>query len=80
MRISTMAALATLAVVPSAAQAANDGPWCYRDFGGPKYTNCSFYSARQCLAVAGTMGGVCERNHELSDGPPAKAQRRSWRK
>ena len=27
------------------AKAANDGPWCYRDFGAAKPTNCSFYSA-----------------------------------
>ena len=49
------------------AKAANDGPWCYRDFGAAKPTNCSFYSARQCLIVAGTFGGVCERNNP----PPA---------
>jgi hypothetical protein len=47
----------------AAAQAANDGPWCYRDFGGPQFSNCSYYSARQCLATAGIIGGVCERNH-----------------
>lgn len=80
MRSSTIAALASLVVPPSAALAANDGPWCYRDFGGPQYTNCGFSSARRCVAVAGTMGGVCERNHELTDGPPARAQKRFWRK
>jgi hypothetical protein len=51
--------------------AANDGPWCYRDFGRPQPGNCSFYSARQCLIVAGTMGGICERNLPL---PPSSAK------
>ena len=50
----------------TAAQAANDGSWCYRDFGKSQPTNCSYNSARQCLIVAGTFGGVCERNN-----PPA---------
>ena len=83
MRVPVVAAgvgvLATLMMVPSAARAADDGPWCYRDFGGPQYTNCSFYSARQCLAAAGTLGGVCERNHAVP-ARPARAHERSRRK
>lgn len=53
----------------STAAAANDGPWCYRVSGAaPQNANCSFYSLRQCLIVAGTMGGICARNE-----PPAQA-------
>jgi hypothetical protein len=65
MRISTISAFAILWVVlgSQAAQAANDGPWCYRDFSGPQFSNCVFSTAKQCLAIAGTIGGVCERNH-----------------
>ena len=76
MHISTIATLVILCSV-SAAMAANDGPWCYRDFGGPQYSNCSFYSARQCLIVAGTMGGICERNHRPLPAPPKDKRRPS---
>jgi len=58
----------------AAASAANDGTWCYRDFGKSQPGNCSFYSARQCLIVAGTFGGICERNNPPP--PPAKRDRR----
>ncbi len=54
------------------ARADNGGSWCYRDFGSQR-TNCSFYSARQCLIVAGTFGGICERNNPP---PPMKEKRR----
>lgn len=60
MRIPTIVLVALLGSA-SGTGAANDGPWCYRDIGGPQQANCSFYSLRQCLIVAGTMGGVCAR-------------------
>jgi hypothetical protein len=56
------------------AKATNDGSWCYRDFGAARPSNCSFYSVQQCLIVAGTFGGVCERN---SPPPPKKEKRRA---
>lgn len=56
----------------SASKGANDGPWCYRDFGGPQYTNCSYYSIRECLTAAGVLGGVCERNHGAAAEMPKK--------
>jgi hypothetical protein len=59
------------------ARAANDGTWCYRDFGTAKPTNCSFYSVRQCLIVAGTFGGVCERNNPPPPAPKKDRQRAS---
>lgn len=59
MRILTVAAL--LIALTTAPKAANDSPWCYRDFGGPQYTNCFYYSVRECLIAAGIRGGVCER-------------------
>jgi len=62
MRILITATLLVLGFL-TAARAANDGPWCYRDFGRAQYTNCSYYEVRQCLIVAGTFGGVCERNN-----------------
>ena len=56
----------------SASKAANDGPWCYRDFSGPQYTNCYYYSVRECLIAAGIRGGVCERNHGPTPETPKK--------
>ena len=56
-------AVASLVLSGAAAAAGDGGSWCYRDFGGPQYTNCSFYSARECMVAAGAMGGVCERRH-----------------
>jgi hypothetical protein len=61
MRILTVATVLALGFI-SSAEAANDGPWCYRDFDGPQYTNCYYYSVRECLITAGIRGGVCERN------------------
>lgn len=75
MRILTVAALFVLGFT-TASIAANGGPWCYRDFGGPQYTNCSYYSIRECLTAAGLLGGVCERNH----GPAPEAQKKDKRK
>jgi len=74
MRIPIIAILAALGSM-SAAQAANDQPWCYRDFSGPQYTNCTFPTARHCLAIAGIMGGVCERN-AVVENPPAVPKKR----
>jgi hypothetical protein len=62
MRILTVGAL-LFVVLTNASTAANDGPWCYRDFDGPQRTHCAYYSAQQCLNAAGVLGGVCERNH-----------------
>ena len=64
MRFSMIAGLAVLWSV-GAANAANDAPWCFRYFDGPQYSDCSYYSARECLArvTYGSQGGVCERNH-----------------
>ena len=59
-----------------ASRAANDGPWCYRDFDGPQYTNCYYYSVRECLIAAGIRGGVCERNH----GPAPETAKKDKRK
>jgi len=70
--------MTTLLVVlglSSPASASDDGTWCYRDFGATRSTNCSFYSARQCLIVAGTFGGICERNN-----PPPPPNRKDKRK
>jgi hypothetical protein len=75
MRILTIAAL--LLGFTSASKAANDGPWCYRDFGGLQYTNCSYYSIKQCLTVAGIRGGVCERNHGPAPETPKKDKRKA---
>jgi uncharacterized protein DUF3551 len=76
MRISTIAALWLVAGI-SGAQAANDGFWCYRDFGKAQ-SNCSFGTARQCLSIAGVMGGVCERNRQAETIPaPKKPKSRS---
>ena len=58
----------------TAAKAGNDGTWCYRDFGAMRSTNCSFYSARQCLIVAGTFGEICERNNPPA--PPSRTEKR----
>ena len=60
MRILTVAAL--LIAFTIASKAANDGPWCYRDFGGLQCTNCYYYSVRECLIAAGIRDG---RPHHL---------------
>jgi len=73
MHILMTGALMVLGSV-TAAKAANDGTWCYRDFGATRSTNCSFYSARQCLIVAGTFGGICERNNPPP--PPSMKEKR----
>ena len=69
MRISTIAAVVLLGSLGSA-QAANDGFWCYRDFGKTQ-PNCSFATARQCLSIAGIAGGICERNRQAETASPA---------
>jgi uncharacterized protein DUF3551 len=69
MRILTVVALLIL-FFTNASKAANNGPWCYRDFGGPQYTNCFYYSIRECLTAAGVLGGVCERNHGAAAETP----------
>ena len=73
MRILTVVALPMLAFT-STLKAVNDGPWCYRDLGGPQYTNCSYYSIRECLTAAGVLGGVCERNHGAAPEPTKKSK------
>jgi hypothetical protein len=75
MRILTIVALLVLAFT-SASKAANDGPWCYRDFGGPQYANCYYYSARECLIAAGIRGGACERYHRPLETPKRTNARR----
>ena len=72
MRILTVAGL--LIAFTTASKAANGGPWCYPDFGGPQYTNCYYYSARECLIAAGIRGGVCERNHGAASETPKKSK------
>ena len=81
MRISTIAAFAMLWSISgmAPAQAANDGFWCYRDFGKAQYSNCSFGTARQCLSFAGIVGGVCERNHQAETVPPVPRKPRAQR-
>lgn len=74
MRILTAAVPVILCFI-GASDAANDGPWCYRDFGGPP--NCSYYSIRECLTAAGVLGGVCERNHGLAPETPKKDKRKA---
>lgn len=71
MRISTISIAVLLSVGTAPAAHAADGLWCYRDFSGPQFSNCSFLSARQCLAIAGIVGGVCERNQAPVAAQPA---------
>ena len=76
MRILTVVVL----LIPGftgASKAANDGPWCYRDFGAPQYINCSYYAIRECLTAAGALGGVCERNHRPAPEPAKKEKRKA---
>jgi hypothetical protein len=64
--------VAVLLGLTTGSKAANDGPWCYRDFGGPQYTNCYYYSVRECLIAAGIRGGLCERNHSPAPETPKR--------
>jgi len=68
-----MRALAAMIVLLAASGPlrAADAPWCYRDFGSAR-TDCSYYSARHCLARVGAFGGTCERNHPAADKPAPK--------
>jgi uncharacterized protein DUF3551 len=75
MRILMVAVL--LLGLTTASKAANDGPWCYRDFGGQQYTNCYYYSVRECLIAAGIRGGLCERNHSPAPETPKKDKRKA---
>jgi hypothetical protein len=75
MRILTIVALLVLAFT-SASKAANDGP-VLSDFGGPQYTNCYYYSARECLIAAGIRGGACERNRGATPETPKKDKRKA---
>ena len=63
-------AVASLVLSGAAAAAGDGGSWCYRDFGGPQYTNCSFYSARECMVAAGAMGGVPGSPTPVGFSPP----------
>jgi hypothetical protein len=74
MRILMVAVLLLGLTTPS--KAANDGPWCYRDFGGPQYTNCYYYSVWECLIAAGIRGGLCERTHSPVPETPKKDKRK----
>jgi uncharacterized protein DUF3551 len=79
MRILKVTGLAVLVAFgfTSTSNAANDGPWCYRDFGGLQYTNCYYYSVGECLIAAGIRGGVCERNHGPAPETPTKDKRKA---
>ena len=81
MRIPVVAGVVMLlwALSPAhdAAQA-NWAPWCYRQFGERKYSDCTYYSAHQCLLVArySVDGGICERNNgPLPPVPGRKTER-----
>jgi hypothetical protein len=73
MRIPALTALVMLWALSPAHDVAkaNWAPWCYRQFGAPQYSNCTYYSAHQCLLVArySLDGGVCERNHRPVEPP-----------
>jgi hypothetical protein len=81
MRIPVVAGLVMLwALSPAhdAAKAANWAPWCYRNIGAPQqYSNCTYYSAHQCLLVArySADGGICERNNGPLPVPTRKTAR-----
>jgi hypothetical protein len=76
LRVTMLAVLVTFGFT-NASKAANDGPWCYRDFGGPQYANCSYYSIRECLTAAAVLGGVCERNHRPALEETKKGKRKA---
>jgi hypothetical protein len=83
MRILALTALAmlwALSPVHNGAQANDDAPWCYRQFGAPQYSNCTYYSAHQCFLVArySADGGICERNNRpIEPIPQRKSRHRS---
>jgi hypothetical protein len=67
MRIPVVAGLVMLWALSATHDAAeaNWAPWCYRQFGAPQYSDCTYYSAHQCFLVArySADGGICERNN-----------------
>ncbi len=57
-----LGALAAAGVFGSSSQAAAEGRWCAEGGGRAGYSNCGYYTFRQCLAAISGVGGTCRPN------------------
>lgn len=57
-----LAALALGGVFASTSPVLAEGTWCAEGGGRSGYSNCGYYSFRQCLAAVRGVGGTCRPN------------------
>lgn len=57
-----LGALALAGVLAPTTSARADGTWCAEAGGRGGYSNCGYYSFRQCLAAISGVGGTCRPN------------------
>jgi hypothetical protein len=55
-------ALALAAALAPTGQAQAEGAWCAEQGGRSGYTNCGYYTFRQCRAAISGVGGFCRPN------------------
>ena len=57
-----LGAVAMATAVDARRDARADGAWCATAGGHSGYSNCGYYSFRQCQAAVSGVGGMCSRN------------------
>ncbi len=57
-----LGALAFAALLAPTSQALAEGKWCAEAGGRSSYSNCGYYTFRQCLASVSGVGGTCRPN------------------
>jgi hypothetical protein len=62
-------------LAPTAQAQAGEGRWCAESGGRSAYTNCGYYTFRQCLASVSGVGGTCRPNPRFY----AEYERRPYR-
>ena len=69
-------AIATVTMMPHAADAAPYWPWCSQSFGlhGGGLTVCAYATREQCIATQFGVGGICRAN-PFPPPPPHDATR-----
>jgi hypothetical protein len=54
--------LAAVGAMDAGSAANAEGAWCADQGGRSGYTNCGYYTFRQCLAAVSGVGGHCQPN------------------
>lgn len=57
-----LGALIAAGALDAGKQAQAEGAWCADQGGRSGYTNCGYYTFRQCLAAISGVGGHCQPN------------------